>query len=51
MDAKSEFIEEIKQCDWFHTIDFGGGIVTPGALQECHPEGQGRQLFQRVAEG
>jgi hypothetical protein len=30
MDAKSELIDEIKRYDWFHTIDFGGGIVTPG---------------------
>lgn len=35
MDAKSELLDQIGRYDWFHTIDFGGGVVTPG---HCTPE-------------
>jgi tRNA (mo5U34)-methyltransferase len=30
MQDKAELIERINRYDWFHSIDFGDGVVTPG---------------------
>jgi tRNA (mo5U34)-methyltransferase len=30
MEDKAELIERINRYDWFHTIDFGGGVISPG---------------------
>src|SRR6266404_616629 len=31
MDATASLAEEVQSLDWVHTIDLGGGLVTPGA--------------------
>jgi hypothetical protein len=30
MDAKAELLDWINRYDWFHTIDFGDGVASPG---------------------